>query len=94
MPELIRESGYFANPAVVTEAALASALLAHPDWCDAWIGYSEDRRTGCGWTIQGRNDEFIVQYYPNGSTVLKFDDKSAACAAFMVRELASLTRGA
>ena len=88
--QLIEESGYHNNSEVVTEATLASLLGSKPDWCDAWIGYSQDRRTSSGWTIQQDDDEFIVQYYPNGSTVLRFTDRPAACAAFAIRELNSL----
>ena len=93
LSQLIDDSGYYCNPEVVTEQSLKAALVSRPDLCDAWIGYSQDRRTHCGWTIQTRDDMFIVQYYPNGSTILKFKDKPAACAAFAIREIASLTRG-
>ncbi len=89
--QLINESGYHDDPNAVTESALADTLVNHPDYCDAWIGYSQDRRSSCGWTIQQRDAEFVVQYYPNGSTTLRFADKSAACAAFAFRELHSLS---
>ncbi len=88
---LIDESGYTNDSAAVTESSISSLLRDQPEWCDAWIGYSQDRRTSSGWTIQERNGNFVVQYYPNGSNVLTFTDKPTACAAFVMRELASLT---
>ena len=88
--QLIDESGYWDAPDTVTESALANGLAAHPNWCDAWIGYSQDRRTGSGWFIEQHDDEYLVQYYPNGSNVLRFTSKHAACAAFAIRELHSL----
>ena len=89
--QLIDESGYHDDLDAVTESALACILDDHPDYCDAWIGYSQDRRASCGWTIQQRDAEFVVQYYPEGSNTLRFTDKSAACAAFAIRELHSLS---
>jgi hypothetical protein len=90
--QLMEEARYFENPSAVTESAIQSCLDKHPDFCDAWIGYSQDRRTDSGWVIDERNDVFTVFYYPNGSTKLKYKDRAAACAAFAIRELASLAR--
>ncbi len=90
--QLMEEAGYFDNPSAANESAIQSCLIKHPDFCDAWIGYSQDRRTDSGWVIDERNGVFTVFYYPNGSTRLKFNDRSAACAAFAIRELASLAR--
>ncbi len=90
--QLMEDAGYFDNPSAVTESAIQSCLAKHSDFCDAWIGYSQDRRTDSGWVIDERKGVFTVFYYPNGSTKLKFNDRSAACAAFAIRELASLAR--
>lgn len=86
----MEEARYFENPTAVTESAIQSCIAQHPDFCDAWIGYSQDRRTDSGWVIDEQNDVFTLFYYPNGSTKLKFDDRSAASATFAIRELASL----
>jgi hypothetical protein len=91
--QLLQESGYLDDPESVTETLIAQRLADLPEQCDAWIGYSQDRRTNSGWTIQHKNGTYTVQYYPNGSTVLKFTDISAACAAFAMREIKSLARG-
>lgn len=90
--QLMEEARYFENPTAVTESAIQSCLALHPDFCDAWIGYSQDRRSGSGWVIDERNGVFTVFYYPNGTTRLRFDDRSAACSAFVIRELTSLAR--
>ena len=90
--QLMEEAGYFKNPSAVTESALRSCLAKYPDFCAAWIGYSQDRRTDSGWVIDERNGVFTVFYYPNGSTQLKFEERPAACAAFAIRELSSLAK--
>jgi hypothetical protein len=90
--QLMEEAGYFENPSAVTESAIQSCLAKHPDFCAAWIGYSQARRTDSGWVIDVRNGMFIVFYHPNGSTKLKYNDRSAACAAFAIRELTSLAK--
>ena len=88
--QLLTECGYTANPDSVTETDIATCLSDHSDWCDAWIGYSQDRRTNCGWVIHDEPDGFLVFYYPNGNEKLRFNNKTEACAAFAIRELQSL----
>ncbi|MBN1909483.1 MAG: hypothetical protein JW818_07085 [Pirellulales bacterium] len=90
--QLMEDAGYFENTASANESAIASCLKEHSDYCDEWIGYSQDRRTFSGWVISERNGVFSVFYHPNGSTTLDFTEKASACAAFMVRELKSLAR--
>ena len=90
--QLLEEAGYFENPTTVTESELKSHLSGRTDWCDAWVGYSQDRRTDSGWVISETDDGFTVFYYPKGNTKLKFPDIASACAAFAIRELSSLAR--
>lgn len=67
--QLMEDAGYFESPSAVTESAIESCLAKHPEFCDAWIGYSQDRRTDSGWVIDEQKGLFMVYYYPNGSTI-------------------------
>ncbi len=91
--QLISESGYTKGSDTVTESSTETLLDDHLEWCGDWIGFSQDRRTSSGWVISERADGFDVYFYPSGSTLLSFNDKAAACAAFSIRELKSLTSG-
>ena len=88
--QLVEQSGYAKDPTAVTLSAVESVLRDHPDQCDAWYDYSEDKRTTSGWYVSEGRQEYIVGYYPNGPT-LSFADRVAACAAYAIRELESIT---
>lgn len=90
--QLLQECGYTANPDSITESDIGTCLSDHSDWCDAWISYSQDRRTNCGWVISDETGRFVVYYYPRGKEKLRFNDKAVACAAFAIRELKSLIK--
>lgn len=88
--QLLADAEYTNDPDDVGVSDIQRCLSDHDDWCDAWLGYSQDRRTSCGWVISEDADGFVVFYYPNGNERLKFKDKAGACAAFAIRELWSL----
>jgi hypothetical protein len=90
--QLLEDAGYFKNASSVTESDIACYLSMHPDFCDAWVCYFQDRRTDSGWVIDERDGRFAVYYYPKGSNRLVFVDRAAACAAFAIRERESLGR--
>jgi hypothetical protein len=49
--QLVDESGYRADPGSLTVNAVSAHLDAHPDLVDAWLAYSEDKRTSSGWYV-------------------------------------------
>jgi len=96
--QLVDRSGYRRHRDEVTVARLADCLTEHPDWANAWLDYSEDKRSSPGWYIQGRDpDESRVGYYEGESSraPMRFDDKVRACAEFVrleVDDIAGLNR--
>ncbi len=90
LTQLLDESGYTVDSESVTESKIAACLSVNFEWCDAWLGYSQDRRTNCGWVIAEESGGYVVYYFPNENERLRFKDKCTACAAFAIRELKTL----
>jgi len=88
--ELIARTGYRDRWRSITVELLAEVLRQHPDWVDAWIQWSEDKRVSSGWYISGRDDAaFDVGHYPTIPPV-RYVDRTEACAVFVRCELASI----
>ena len=88
--ELIARSGYGDRWRSITMGLLADTLRRHPEWVDAWIQWSEDKRVGSGWYISSRADAaFDVGSHPSVPPV-RYLDRTQACAAFVRCELASI----
>ena len=87
--ELISRSGYRDRWNSITVEMLADTLGRHPDWVDAWIKWSEDKRVSSGWYIARREDAFDVGHYPTGTPV-RYTDPIEACATFVSHEVWSI----
>jgi hypothetical protein len=88
--ELIARSGYGDRWRSVTVERLADTLREHPDWVEAWIQWSEDKRVSSGWYISRRGETaFDVGCYPTVPPV-RYGDQTRACAVFVRYELASI----
>ena len=88
--ELIARSGYRDRWRSITVALLAHTLGEHPDWVDAWIQWSADKRVSSGWYIARRGEAaFDVGQYPAIAPV-RYGDLIQACAVFVRYELASI----
>lgn len=55
--QLIDESGYRSTRAALTVEAVWAYLGGRPDLIDAWLAYSEDKRTSSGWYITQRSGD-------------------------------------
>jgi hypothetical protein len=51
MVDLIRESSYLKNSVLLTVDSLESVLRSNPPLINAWLRYSEDKRTSRGWYL-------------------------------------------
>lgn len=60
LTQLLNESGYTVDSASVTESNIAAILSDNSEWCDAWLGYSQDRRTNCGGVIVDESGGYVV----------------------------------
>jgi len=88
--QLVDESGYRANPGSLTADAVSVYLREHPELIEAWLAYSEDKRTSSGWyVIQLSGDIFEIGDHPNGER-LSVTGRAPACAEFIVREVRSI----
>jgi hypothetical protein len=95
--DLVRESGYLSALSAVTVELLADCLANHPDWCDAWFGWSDDKRSSPSWWLDGTGpSEYRLGYYDPSlerqAEPILFNDRVRACAEFVSLELESLTR--
>ena len=95
--ELLRQSGYFEMHEEVTEDTIRESLSQHPECVDAWIQFSEDKRTDRGWFItQESEDRYLVGYHPRSVDAFPqaYSDRVKACAAYTKREIEDIrTRG-
>jgi hypothetical protein len=88
--ELIERSGYRDRSKTITVDLLADTLRREPDWVDAWIQWSEDKRVSSGWYITRCGDSaYEVGYHPSDQPV-RYGDRIEACAVFVRNELASI----
>jgi hypothetical protein len=76
--------------ASLTVDTVSMHLRQHPELIDAWLAYSEDKRTSSGWYVtQCSADSFEVGYYPKGERIF-IAGAATACAEFIVREVRSI----
>jgi hypothetical protein len=88
--QLLDEFGYQASPTSLTVDAVSAVLRQSPELTDAWLGYSEDKRTSSGWYVMQREaDSFEIGYHP-GSERIVVRGRESACAEFIVREVRSI----
>lgn len=88
--ELVRNTGFGHSSDEVTIERLMDCLAKHPEWLNAWLTYSQDRRSSPGWYIQGRDaTAFRVGYYegPSSRPPAIFEDKVRACAEYVRAEV-------
>jgi hypothetical protein len=87
--ELIARSGYPNRWRSISVGLLEDTLRHHPDWVDAWIQWSEDKRGGSGWYISDCGESaFDVGCYP--TPPVRYGDRTQACSVFVQNELASI----
>jgi hypothetical protein len=88
--ELIFRTGYLDRWRSISVGLVADTLRAHPDWVDAWIQWSEDKRVSSGWCIARRGESaFDVGHHPRVPPT-RYSDRIEACAVFVRHELASI----
>ena len=88
--ELIARSGYRARWHSITVGLLVDTLRSHPDWIEAWIQWSGDKRVSSGWYIARLGaSAYDVGNYPTVPPV-RYGDRTQACAVFARHELASI----
>jgi hypothetical protein len=88
--QLVDESGYRAAAGSLTVDAVLTYLREHPHLIEAWLGYSEDKRTSSGWYVTERSsDNFEIGYHPRGERI-SIAGRAPACAEFIVREIRSI----
>ncbi len=83
--ELVRRSGYKRERAPAMVDRIRACLAKHPDWVEAWFGWSSDTRSSPAWFVRtcGAN-EFEVGHYDNGyAKQRRFDDRTQACAEYV-----------
>ncbi len=86
----LKDVGYFEDYDQVHEDNIAKALVQSPEYIDAWIGWSEDKRVTAGWCIQKKeNGYYLVRYYPPNKDYIQmsYSNITNACAAFIKREV-------
>jgi hypothetical protein len=88
--QLVNESGYLVAPAALTADAVSMYLRDHPELIEAWLAYSQDKRTSSGWYVTQRAaDSFEIGYFPAGERIT-VAGRASACAEFIVREVRSI----
>jgi hypothetical protein len=89
---LLKNTGYFENPDLITEKNIFKKLEIHPEIIDIWFNWSENKRTNSGWYIilnHNKTNKYEVGYYRNNKKVIEveYSEINKACAYFIKREI-------
>jgi hypothetical protein len=88
--QLLEEMGYFETYDTVTIQALQDAFGKNPEFVEAWLEWSSNKRTSSGWYFE-RNPlgDYIVGYYPprKQQKLETFVDGLLAAAIFVKNEI-------
>jgi hypothetical protein len=88
--DLVKDSGYLDDPDSLTVEALSLHLRSNPGLVDAWLMYSQNKRSGSGWYIRTAGDgNYEVGWYPDGERTA-LTDPALATAEFIVREVGTI----
>ena len=94
--DLVKQSNYANEANQINEQTLYEGLLAHPNFVDDWLQYTDDKRCW-GWYFREESKgEYLVGYIDlindeySDTMYKEYKDKSKACAAFLKRELDSI----
>lgn len=92
---LLKETRYFETYSQINEDILLNALTEHPECINAWLSYSENKRTSSGWYFKQNNQEkYIVGYFSSKEDYEKneYSDIKIACAFFIKQEIESIRK--
>lgn len=87
--DLVRDAGAAEQAETLTADRLERFLLDNRPVIEDWLSYSENKRTSSGWYFREVEGGYLVGRYPEDE-VIRFSDPVAACAAFILREIASI----
>ncbi len=93
--DLVRRSGIRVHLDALSLDRIEMCLNRHSDWIDAWIRWSDDRRSTPGWSIRdcGPGGGYEVSYVDRAAGIDRreqFAERSRACAAFVDHEIRAL----
>ena len=88
MYELLQQINCSNMAGQISEQDLYKELLAHPDYADDWLEYSEDKRCA-GWYFKTDDEgKYLVGYIDEKKdSETPYGDKLKACAVFLKHEL-------
>ena len=84
MQEALARTHYKARRATFKARDLQVVLMAHPEICDAWLAYSEDKRTSGGWYLLPSHEIGRVGI---PESRMHFATQVEAVSEYVVREL-------
>ncbi len=87
--DLLKESGYLEIYKELSENLLSEVLKSNPENFQAWLNWSEDKRTSEGWFLRTDGKTFEVGQIngENYENLINFEDKFEACSSFIIKEL-------
>jgi hypothetical protein len=84
--EILRQSGFLAEPRALTREKILNVLHAHPELVSEWEQWSDDSRATEGWVFRTTDRGYSVFWRPGGET-MTFPDRFEACAEFIFRQM-------
>lgn len=92
--DLLERTGYLDHRGELTVERVSQCLAADPALVDAWQQWVDDNRSTPAWyfTTRGPREYEVGNIARDGSTTerLTFDDRTLACADYIVREVDQL----
>ncbi len=92
--QLLKEAGYFGHEDSVTKDNIMEFLVSNPGLIEDWETYSLNKRTSTGWYLLHNKLYWTVGFFNVGGKEKEehFSSGLAACAIFIVNELAELAK--
>jgi hypothetical protein len=88
--EALKQIGYFEGFDTISAADIEKVLSEFPEQVDAWLMFSENKRSSTGWYFKQIKDTMYHVGYLAKNTVdnlIETDNKIHACAIFIKHEI-------
>jgi len=93
---LIEESGYFNAHDQITYDDIRAAIVEYPESVNAWLQYSEDKRSSDGWYFKPADQGYEVGFFGQKMIDRKhqiYSNRLEACAVFIKNEIEAIRQG-
>lgn len=92
---LLQDTSYFEAYDQVSVDDISKSLSKNPKCVDAWLNWSESKRSCSGWYFRKENQcEYVVGYFPETDMhrTTRYSNIKQACSEFIKREIEEIRK--